>query len=235
LIPPARMENWALVDPAAAVTELGKLSEPAFVAWMAMFSPPAGAAADRVISQVEDVCAVRSAEVHVNPVSVTAVGGGGTSVSEKFWEVPFRVVASTAVLVALTVDAFAVKPAEFEPTGTGMDDGMVTVDAEARPVVTVSPPAGAGADKVTVHAAEPGVMTVAGEQVSPVRVYGEAIFTRPPVAATPTGVPPSITPVMLVTWIEAGVLAAAGDAVKVAVATTPLLSVMLFRPNSMQV
>jgi hypothetical protein len=78
-------------------------------------------------------------------------------------------------------------------------------------------------------------MTVAGEQFSPVRVYGEAIFTRPPVAATPTGVPPSVTPVLLSTWTVADVLAAAGEAVKAAVATTPLPSVMLFSPNSMQV
>ena len=232
---PVRMENRALVDPAATVTELGTLREPAFVTWRAMLNPSAGAAPDRVILQVEESCAVSTVELHVNAVSVTAVGGGGTSVSEKFWDVPFRLVASTAVLLALTIDAFAVKPAEFEPAGIRMADGIVTVDPEASPVVTVSPPAGAGADKVTVHAAEPGVMTVAGEQVSPLRVYGEAIFTRPPVAATPTGVPPSVTPVLFVSWIAAGVLAAAGDTVKVTVATTPLLSVMLFSPNSMQV
>ena len=158
---PVRMENRALVDPAATVTEPGTLRSPAFVTWTAMFNLPAGAAPDRVILQVEESCAVSTIELHVNPVRVTAVGCGGASVSEKFLDVPFRVVASTAVLVALTVDAFTVKLAEFEPTGTGMDDGMVTVDPEARPVVTVSPPAGAGADSVTLHAAEPGVMIVA--------------------------------------------------------------------------
>jgi hypothetical protein len=173
--------------------------------------------------------------LHVNPVSVTAVGDGGVSVSEKLWEVPFRLVARTAVLFALTAAAVAVKLAEFEPAGTRMADGMVTLDPEARPVVTVSPPAGARADNVTVHAAEPGVVTVAGEQVSPVTVYGEAMLTWPPVAATLTGVPLSVTPVLLSTWMEDDEPAAAGDTVKVAVATTPLLRVTLLRPNSMQV
>jgi hypothetical protein len=171
------MENRALDDPAGTATELGTLSETPFVAWMAMFRPPAGAAADRVILQVADVCAVSTVELHANPVRVTAAGGGDVSVSEKLWEVPFRLVANTAVLFVLTADALAVKPAEFEPAGTRMADGMVTPDPEARPVVTVSPPAGAGADNVTVHAAEPGVVIVAGEQASPVTVYGEAMLT----------------------------------------------------------
>lgn len=84
LTAPASTENWALVDPAAAVTELGKVTEPGFVAWMVIFKPPAGATADRVMWQVEDVCAGSTVGLHTNPVRVTAVGGGGTSVSEKF-------------------------------------------------------------------------------------------------------------------------------------------------------
>ena len=77
------MENWTLVDPAAAVTELGTLRETAFVKWMAIFSPLAGATADRVILQVADACAVSSVELQVNPVRVTGGGGGGVSVSVK--------------------------------------------------------------------------------------------------------------------------------------------------------
>jgi hypothetical protein len=78
------MENVTLVDPAAAVTELGTLRETAFVKWMAMFNPPAGAAADRVMLQVADACPVNSVELHVTPVGITAGGGGGVSVSVKF-------------------------------------------------------------------------------------------------------------------------------------------------------
>ena len=171
------MENWALVDPAAADTELGMLREPAPVSCRAILNPPAGAAADRVILQVEDVCEVSTVELHPKPVRVTTTGGGGASVSEKFWEIPFSVVTSTAVVVVFTAGAFAVKPAELEPAGTRIDDGMETVDPEARPVATISPPVGAGEDNVTVQAAEPGVVIVAGEQTSPVTVYGEAILT----------------------------------------------------------
>ena len=172
MTPPVCTENCALVDPAAAVTDVGKPKEPAFVALMAMFDPPAGAAADRVIVQVEDACAVRTVELHANPFGVNAVGGvgggGGASVRVKFCEVEFREAASTAVAFALTLDAFAVKPAEFEPAGTKTEDGIVRLAPEARPVVTVSPPVGAGADNLTVHAADPGVVIVAGKQVSPV-------------------------------------------------------------------
>jgi hypothetical protein len=78
------MENWTLVDPAAAATELGTLRETAFVKRMAMFNPPAGAAADSAILQVADVCAVSIVELHVSPVRIIAGVGGGASVSVKF-------------------------------------------------------------------------------------------------------------------------------------------------------
>jgi hypothetical protein len=81
------------------------------------------------------------------------------------------------VVVVLTADAVAVKPPELAPAGTTTDDGIVTGEPEARPVATVSPPVGAGADNVTVHAVEPGVVIIAGEQVSPVTVYGEVMVT----------------------------------------------------------
>ena len=85
LTPPVSIENETLVDPAAAATELGTLRERALVKWIAMFSPPAGAAADRVILQVADACAVSSVELHVNPVRVTGGGGGGgVSIRVKF-------------------------------------------------------------------------------------------------------------------------------------------------------
>jgi hypothetical protein len=271
LTPPVCMENVAFVAPDATVTELGTLKEPVLVAWRATFNPPAGAAADRVMVQVEDACAVNTVEMHANPFSATTgggvsvsvkfrevpliaaastavvlmltvdrltvnpaeaepaatitedgiatladpplndtaapapgagtdkptvqlaepgvvtvdgvqesdeiVGGGGARARVKVCEVPFKLAASTAVVFALTVDALAVNPAEFEPAGIKTDDGIVTPDPEARPVVTVSPPAGAGAETVTVHAAEPGVVIVAGEQTSPVAMYGEVMVT----------------------------------------------------------
>lgn len=44
-----------------------------------------------------------------------------------------------AVLLLLTVEAFAVKAAVVEPAVTNTDDGIVTLDEEPMPVVTVSP------------------------------------------------------------------------------------------------
>ena len=85
--------------------------------------------------------------------------------------------ASTALVFALTVDAFAVKPAEFKPAGTKTDDGIVMPDPETSTTATVSPPVGAGADNATVHAAEPGVVTIAGAHASPVTVNGEVMAT----------------------------------------------------------
>lgn len=175
LTPPATMENVTLVDPAGAVTEVGTLMETAFVKWMEMFNPLAGAAADRVILQVADACAVSSVELQVNPVRVT--GGGGVSISVKFREVPFRVAASTTLVFTLTADALAVKLTELKPAGTRTDAGMVMPDPETSAVATVKPPDGAGADKATVHAADPGVVTVAGAHARPVTVYGEVMVT----------------------------------------------------------
>ena len=84
LMPPATMENVTLVDPAATDTELGTVRGTACVNWMARFNPPAGAAADRVILQVADACAVSSVELQANPVRVTGGGGGGVSITVKF-------------------------------------------------------------------------------------------------------------------------------------------------------
>lgn len=183
----------------------------------------------------------------VPALAAMLAGGGLVSVSVKFCDVPFRLADSTAVLAA-AADTFAatavdeepaatetVKLAEFEPAGTTTDGGIVTLAPEATPVVTVKPPTGAGADNATLQAAEPGMVTIAGEQVMPVTVYGEMTFTWPPVAVTLTALSPSVTPVLFKIWIEDDVLATAAGVVKVAVATTPLLSVRLLRPNSMQV
>lgn len=235
LTPPATIENVTLVDPAAAVTELGTLRGTAFVKRMAIISPPAGAAADRVIVQVADACAVSSVELQANPVRVTGGGGGGgVSITVKFWEVPFRVAASTTLVFTLTADAFAVKLAEFKPAGTRTDAGMVMPDPETGAVVTVKPPDGAGADKATVHAVEPGVVTIAGAHARPVTVYGEVMVTWPPVAVTLTVVSLGVTPLLFSTWIGK-VPIADSDTVKVAVATTPVLIVVVLRPNSMHV
>ena len=108
----------------------------------------------------------------------------------------------------------------------------MTLAVEVTPVFTVSPPVGAGADTVTVHVAESGVVTVAGEQTSPVTAYSGLIITSPLMAVMVTGIPLAMAPLLLITWMVEDVLVVVGDTVNVAVATTPLLSAVLLIPNS---
>ena len=85
--------------------------------------------------------------------------------------------ASTTLVFTLTAVALAVKLAEFKPAGTRTDAGTVMPDPDTSAVVTVKPADGAGADKATVHAADPGVVTIAGAHARPVTVYGEETVT----------------------------------------------------------
>ena len=62
--------------------------------------------------------------------------------------------------------------AVVEPAAMTTDDGIVTLDEDRMPVITVRPWLRAGADALTMHEAEPGVMIVAGEQVTAVMKGG---------------------------------------------------------------
>jgi hypothetical protein len=57
----------------------------------------------------------------------------------------------------------------------------------------------------------------------------------PPVAVTVTEVSLRVTPLLLVTWIGEDMLVVVGETVKVAVATTPLLMLVLLTPKSRHV
>src|SRR5216683_12409 len=137
-----------------------------------MLKPPLGAGADKLTVHVADACDASAVGLQVSPVSEGSDrGGGGTSVSAKFCEVPFKLATSTAVALALTVEAFSVNPALFDPAAAITDEGIVTLpDPPPNPIV--SPPLGAAADKVTMHEAELGVVTVAGVQASEVTADG---------------------------------------------------------------
>jgi hypothetical protein len=132
----------------------------------------------------------------------------------------------------LTAAAVTVKSPAAEPAAITTEDGIVTLAVETMPVFTASPAVGAGADTVTVHVAEPGVVTVAGEQTSPVTAYTGLIITSPPIPVMLTGIPLSMAPLLLVTWMVEDVLVVVGDTVNVAVATMPSLSAVLLIPNS---
>src|SRR6266851_66127 len=124
-----------------------------------MLKPPLGAGADKLTVHVAEACDASVVGLQVNPVSEAggARGGGGTSVSAKFCEVPFKLANSTTVVLALTVRAFTVNPALVDPAAAITDEGIVTLpDPPPNPIV--SPPLGAAADKVTMHEAELGVV-----------------------------------------------------------------------------
>jgi hypothetical protein len=191
-----------------------------------------GAAAERPTVHEAEPGVVTVAGVQIREATV---GGGGTSVSEKLCEVPFRLATSTTVVLALTVKAFTVNPAVVDPAATVTDDGTVTLAAPPAPVVTVSAPVGAGADTVTVHEAEPGVVVVAGVQASEVTVNGGLILTCPPVAVTLRGLALAVDPILLVIWIADEVFTVVGETVNVAVATTPLAMVVTLKPDNKQV
>jgi hypothetical protein len=142
-----------------------------------------------------------------------------------------RLATSTAVVLALTAGALTVKLAEVKPAATATEEGMVKLDPAARPMDKVSPVAGAAAETVAVHVAEPGVVTVAGAHISPVTAYGCAMLTSPPVAVTARALSVNAAPVVLITWIGDDVLVGVGDTVNVAVATTPPLMTVLFTPK----
>jgi hypothetical protein len=142
------------------------------------------------------------------------------------------------VPLLLTADALTVNPAVVDPAATTTDAGILTTDPEAMPIVTVSPPVGAGADTVIVQAAAPGVIIVAGAHFNPLTVslaVFDVMVTTPLVAVTPTALSLSVAPLPLITWIVAEESVAVGDTAKMATATTPLASAVAFIPNNTQV
>jgi hypothetical protein len=223
--------NPALVDPAATVTDEGiaMLPDPPPNPTV---SPPLGAAADKPTVHEAELGVVTVAGVQASEVTV---GRGGKSVSEKLCEVPLRLATTTTVVVAVTAKALSVNPALVDPAATITDEGTVTLAAPPVPVVTVSPPVGAGADTVTVHEAEPGVVTVAGVQASALVVNAGLMVTCPPVAVTLRGLPLAVAALTLTSWIVEDVLTVVGDTVNVAVAATPVAMVVALRPNNKQV
>ena len=152
----------------------------------------------------------------------------------KICELPFRVASSTAVVFMLTAEAFTVNPAAVAPAAAVTDDG--TERFAVPPLnATIAPAAGAGADRVTAQAAEPGVGIVAGEQVNAATPELDVMVTWPPVAVTGTEELLTVAPLLLITWMVETLPVAAGDTENVATATTPLVSAVLFKPNSKHV
>jgi hypothetical protein len=167
--------------------------------------------------------------------NVTGGGGGGANWSAKLCELPFKVATNVAVVEALTAAIVALNAAVVAPWAMVTEPGILTpaVPPET-PRATLSPPLGAGADAVTVHAAVPGVVSGLGEQDSAVNVTGWVIVTVPPVAVTASRLPAASVPEGLVICTPEDLFVVVDESVKVIVATTPLLIVFSFNPKSRQ-
>jgi len=153
---PAVAVKFAVVAPAATVTEVGTVSAALFEE-SPTGDPPAKAARDKVTVQV--VVAAEATEFGEQDKPEIA-GGGGFTVTEAV-AVPFNVAVTVTVWLLATVPAVAVKFAVVAPATTITDAGTVRAALfEESP--TGDPPAGATADSVTVQlvvapeATEPG-------------------------------------------------------------------------------
>src|SRR5579863_4645568 len=105
--------NPAVVEPGATATAAG-METFAVPPVNATVAPPEGDCTDKPTVQVAEPGVVTVDGVQK---SDEIVGRGGDRARVNVFDVEFRLAASTAVAVALTVDALAVKPAELEPAG----------------------------------------------------------------------------------------------------------------------
>ena len=147
----------------------------------ATLTPPAGADWDRVTVQV-----VVAAELTVagEQASVVTVGGGGVIVTGLVAKLPFSEAVTVTVWLAATVPEEAVKPPFDTPAAIVTDAGTVSA-ALLSDTATVTPPAGAACDKVTVQPVLPPDATVAGEHTSADTVTGGGVTVTDAVAELP--------------------------------------------------
>jgi hypothetical protein len=141
--------------------------------------PPAGAAVLKVILQI-----VLSPDATDAGTQLRLDGTGGTtSVREAVAEMPLRLAVSTAVLSPVTVDAQALNAAVEAPAATVTEAGVVSKSL-LPDSLTATPPAWAGADRVTMQLAVPFPTSEDGLQVSELNPAGAETGTEttPPAA-----------------------------------------------------
>ncbi len=144
--------NVAPEEFAAIVTEAG--TETAGLPEdRATVQPPAGAAAETRIVQVEIARDARLAGEHCSADNTTE----GDNVSGVDADVPFSDAVSTATWLVRTATLDTVKPAAADPAATATDAGIVSAGL-LFDRLTVTPPAGAGSLSVTVHSVLAGVV-----------------------------------------------------------------------------
>lgn len=222
----------AVVAPAETVTDPGTLTLPLLLV-IVTARPPVPAAALKVMVQAELPGAFTLAGEQDNPESCP----GATSESVAVRVTPPAAAVMVADWLVATVETVAVKFAVVAPAGTVTEDGTVTLELLSD-VVTAKPPVGAAPLKVTVQAELPGLFTVEGEQLNPDSVTagaGGAIEMEAPVPVRVSGVPAAVVAVNALNVTGMVEVAAAGEIVKVTVASCPLGITVALIPNTRQV
>lgn len=194
-------------------------------------APPAGAGPFRMTVHVAEPPGARLEGWHATEVS-TAAAKGGVSVKFAVCETPLKVAVTVMLWFVLTNAAAAVKLAEVAPPATVTAPGTVRLVALLLRVTAV-PPAGAAALRVTAQFALPGVTMEVGLHPSELRLTAGVTVMLLPVPLTararPLGRAPNVplTPTLVVPDASVTVM--------LAVATTPSLIGVVFRPNATHV
>ena len=178
----------ALVAPAGTVTLAGTVPTAVLLLASVTTIPPLGAGPLRVTVPWDEFPPVTLAGLRLTPDTVTAAGAGFTvSVADRV--TPPAVAEMVADVEAVTDVVVIVKVALVAPAATVTLAGTVTA-AELSESVTTSPPAGAGALRVTVPVAELPPTTLAGLMLRAERVGAAVGFTvSMAVCVTPPKVP----------------------------------------------
>lgn len=219
--------NVPLLAPALIVTLAGTVSAPVLLESVTDDTAVAGFV--RVAVQVA-ACADPSVPgEQLNDDSRT----GATRISEAVWETPLAFAVTTAVWSAVMVGTVATNEAVVAPAATVTLAGTAAF-ALLLDNPTATPPVGAALLRATVHAEDPGALTVPGEQVSALKtaetgwttVIVPAVFV---VAIEVACAPEAMTPPAVIARL---VLVEAGEIVNVATAMIPLETGVVFSPKT---
>jgi hypothetical protein len=161
---------------------------------------------------------------------------GAVPVRVNVWVVPLNEAVSSAVWFELKVATAAVNEALLCPVPTVTVDGTVKL-ALLLDKETLAPPASAAPLNVTLHAAVPGAVTFEGVQERPVNLgaTGCVIPIAPLVADEGMTLPFRSVTTTPVAWIAARVSVVPELMPKLAVATTPSATMLLFTPTTTQI
>ena len=141
--------NAAVVAPAGTVTEPGTVTAELLLA-SDIVNPPLGAAAVSVTEQASVTAPVSEPLLQETPLSAAC----GFNCRDVALLTPPALAVIVAVVVVLTAEAVAVNAALVAPAATVTEPGTVTAELLLASD-TASPPLGAAAVSVTLHASEP--------------------------------------------------------------------------------